>query len=237
MARAGEDQLHVLIIDDDPSIRGLLTEIVTREEHVAVPAVSAEQGLEQLPFWTFQVAFIDQRLPGMDGFVLGEYLHHNNPDMTIALITGEQDRQLERRIRALSMTYIPKPFEVEQILRVLRHAITSAKDREIRRQKKADPDFNPPIAKYAADVQGAFDMPGMPSRVEGRLLETIKRGLSDLRTVGRYTEKARVITLSGLLAANVLGIKLPKNRAGNTLHEEYDEIMRMHGRRPEFEES
>src|SRR5215212_2090158 len=85
--RTMSDPLHVLIIDDDEQLLGLLTQIVTRMGHVAVPADSAEAGLELLPFWTFQIALIDHHLPGMEGIVLGEYLRNNNPDMAVALVT------------------------------------------------------------------------------------------------------------------------------------------------------
>src|SRR5215510_14461459 len=95
MAAEG-DQVNILVIDDVSALRGLLVDIITRRGHQAVPAASAEEGLELLPFWTFQVAFIDQKLPGMEGLVLGEYLRRNNPDMTIALVTGEQDTRLPR---------------------------------------------------------------------------------------------------------------------------------------------
>ena len=109
------EQLNILVIDDDESLRGLLVDIIARGGHQAVPVTSAEEGLELLPFWTFQVAFIDQRLPGMEGLVLGQYLRRNNPDMTIALVTGENDLRLERQTRALSIAFIPKPFNVQDI--------------------------------------------------------------------------------------------------------------------------
>ena len=52
--------------------------------------------------------------------------------------------------------------------------------------------------------------------------------------MGRYTERDRVLALSGLLAARVLGVDLPRLPSGRTPYEEYDEIMRQHGRRTEF---
>lgn len=235
MAESGAEQLNVLIIDDDESIRRLLVEIVTRQEHQAVPVRTAEEGLELLPFWTFQVAFIDHGLPGMDGLVLGEYLRRNNPDMTIALVTGSGDQRLERRSRDLAITYIAKPFEVRDILQVMEDYVASAHERASRRLLGQDADFAPPIAVYAEELAAAFAVPAVPARVEARIVDTVKRCLSDLRSVGRYTERDRVVALSGLLAARVLGVKLPKTSAGRTLYEEYDELMRQHGRRTEFE--
>jgi len=229
------EQLNILVIDDDESLRGLLVDIISRGGHQAVPVASAEEGLELLPFWTFQVAFIDQRLPGMEGLVLGQYLRRNNPDMTIALVTGENDLKLERQTRALSIAFIPKPFNVADIQRVIDDYLALAREREQRRVSHEDQDFDPPLADWAEELGASFAIPNIPARVEARIVETVKRCLNDLKSVGRYTERDRVIALSGLLSAKVLGISLPRLSSGRTPFEEYDAIMRQHGRRTAFD--
>lgn len=228
-------ELHILVIDDDEHIRRLLTDILTREGHQTVSAASAEEGLELLPYWTFQVAFLDQRLPGMDGLVLGQYLRRNNPDMMIALVSGEDPRSLLKRSRELAITVIEKPFEVPAVLRVLDDYRELAKERKEQRLRHEDADYEPPIARFADDVTLCYGIPKVPARIEARVVETLKRCLNNLRSVSRYSERDRVIALSGLLSARVLGLELPKTGNGKSLFEEYDDLMRMHGRRPEFD--
>ncbi|MBK8999875.1 MAG: response regulator [Myxococcales bacterium] len=230
------EQLNVLVIDDDEDVRRLLADVVTGRGHQALPAASAEEGMALLPIWTFQVAFLDQGLPGMEGLVLGEFLRKNNPDMTIALVTGEDEPRVERLARHLAITFIAKPFDVKQIQAVLDEAVADAHVRSVRRHRQEDADFSPPIARFAGEIEQSFEMPHLPERIAERLTTTIKRKLSDLRSVGRYTERDRVLALSGLLAARVLGVDLPKTHAGHTLYEEYDQIMRQQGRRTEFED-
>lgn len=230
------DQLNVLVIDDDADVRQLLVDIITRREHQVVAVESAEEGLELLPYWTFQIAFIDQNLPGMEGLLLGEYLRSNNPDMMIALVTGQPDRQLKRKTRDLSIRFIPKPFKVQKIYEVLDDYQAEASERERRRKTAIDDDFAPPIARFVNDLAPVFDIPGVPSRIEDILCQSIKRSLNDLRSVSRYNERVRVTALAGLLTAKVLGVTLPKNDDGETPFEEYDRLMRSHGRRTEFDE-
>ncbi len=229
-----QEQLNVLVIDDDPAMVKLLSEIVHRVEHQVVTATSAEEGLELLPFWTFQVAFIDHKLPGMDGLVLGEYLKRNNPDMTIALVTGDDDRKLQRKSRDLEIVHIAKPFVVTDIMRVLEDYVEAAKERLEQRLRGRDAHYAPRLAEYAEDIAAAFAMPNVPGRIEDRLSETVKRCLNNLRSAGRYTERDRVMALCGLIAARVLAVDLPKASSQRTLYEEYDELMRDQGRRPEF---
>ncbi len=230
------DQLHALVVDDDPAMRELLVTIIHREGHLAVPAESAEAALELLPVWTFQVAFLDHNLPGMEGLLLGEYLRKSNPDLLIALVTGTDDARVERRTRELSVTFIAKPFDNAEIHRVLETYVERARDRAALREAAQGDDFEPPIARFAEDLPDSFGIPTVPGRITDRLVSTLKRSLTNLRSVSRYNERDRVVALSGLLTARVLGVDLPRTSGGLTLFEEYDRLMQSHGRRTEFVE-
>src|SRR5690606_5986793 len=193
-----------------------------------------EKALEVLPRWTFQVAFLDQNLPGMEGLLLGEYLRRSNPDMILALVSGQDDPRVARRTRELSVAFIAKPFDNARIKAVLDDYVAAAKERAAQRAHRAEPDFGPPIGEYASDLDACFGIPKVPSRVGDRVIGTVQRSLNNLRSVSRYSERDRVIALSGLLTARVLGLDLPRASNGLTLYEEYDRLMQQHGRRTEF---
>ena len=229
------EQLNVLIIEDEPDMRRLLVDLVSRADHIPVPAESAEEGLALLPGWTFQLAFLDHNLPGMEGLLLGEYLRNNNPDMTIALVTGADEPKLERRTRDLKITFVPKPFELDRIDQIIRDCVARLRAKDEERKHRADDDFHPPIARYAEELAAIYAIPNVPSRIERRLEQTIKRALMDLRSRARYSERQRVVALTGLLTARVLAVDLPRTSDGHTLYEEYDRCMRARGRRSEFE--
>jgi CheY-like chemotaxis protein len=235
MAGALSEQINVLVIDDDEAMRNLLVDIIAKREHQVIAAASAEEALELLPVWTFHIAFIDHNLPGMEGLLLGEYLRRNNPDMTIAMVTGSDDPKVEKRSRALELAFIPKPFAVADILRVVDDYVEAAKEREERRRRGNDPDFEPPIARFVEDIAESYGIPKVPGRIQERLVETLKRSLHNIASAARYTERDRVLALSGLLTARVLNVDLPRSPAGRTLFEEYDELMKARGRRTEFE--
>jgi DNA-binding response OmpR family regulator len=231
------DLLHVLVIDDDEAMRNLITQILLPTGHQVVSAESAEAGLELLPYYTFQVALLDQRLPGMEGLVLGEFLRRNNPNMKIALVTGEDDEKLVRFGEEHAITVIPKPFEVKQILDLITSYQQEARHRlEAEHTKDEVPDYDPPIGRHLGVLAEAFELPSVPKRIEERLIHAVKTSLNELRSASRYSERDRVIALSGLITLSVLGIKPPKTGAGRTLFEEYDALMKEHRRRTEFDE-
>src|SRR3954464_9220211 len=103
---ASKEPLNILVIDDDADLRQMFERLFNGEQHQVVLAASAEEGLQLLTHWTFHIAFVDQRLPGMDGLVLGEYLRRNNPDMSIVMMTGSGDPRIERRSRDLALKFL-----------------------------------------------------------------------------------------------------------------------------------
>ena len=110
---------------------------------------------------------------------------------------------------------------------------SGAAGRRERRLSREDACWAPPLSRYAAELTAGFCMPNVPERIEARLVERVKGCLAELRGPS-YDERDRVLALSGLLAASVLGLRLPKASSGRTLYEEYDALMLRHGRRTEF---
>lgn len=230
------DQLHILVIDDDPGMRDLFCRLLLREGHQVFAAESAEEGLALLPYDTFQVAFLDHHLPGMEGLVFGEYLAKNNPHMKIALVTGSDDASVWKGAQKFDIEVIAKPFQNSELLALIDSYTAEA---EARRQAahdelQADVHLEHPIAEHFEALPKIFDLPSVPNRIEERLVREAKRSLSHLRSVARYNERDRAVAFSALLTLQVLGAKIPKGSSGLTLAEEFDEVMRAHGRKPAF---
>jgi CheY-like chemotaxis protein len=225
--------LHVLVIDDDAELRDLISSFVVELGHQAIPVGSAEAGLEQLPYQTFDVALLDQRLPGMEGLVLGEYLHRNNPQMEVVLMTGDTDPRIARIARASGLRLLQKPFELEAIETILGRAIA----RERLRQQAETPAVSDPAAGGPIDLAAhysvlseAFAAPAVPHRVEELLARRVREALEAIRYGGGFDERARAIAYAGILAAQVLGVKLPSPRHHASMADWYDALMEATGR-------
>jgi hypothetical protein len=97
-----------------------------------------------------------------------------------------------------------------------------------------DDALGPAFAPFHDTLPESFDIPGVSGRVSRRLTQRIKRALECMRSRRSWDERERVVALSGLLAARVLDVRLPRSRSGRTLYEEYDLLMRRRGLREEF---
>jgi CheY-like chemotaxis protein len=233
-AREAGEELHILVIDDDEDMRTLFFRLLLPEGHQVFAAGSAEEGLALLPYDTFQVAFLDHHLPGMEGLVFGEYLRKNNPHMKIALVTGAPDASLTRGAEDLDIVLIPKPFRAAQLYALIDEYRRAADQRLQADLQAEDPAYELPLAEHFEALPQIFDVPNLPARVEERLVKEAKRSLAHLRSVSRYNERDRVVAYAALLSLQVLGVKVPRGSTGAPLTEEYDEVMRSRGRKPAF---
>lgn len=229
-------QVCVLVIDDDDAMRQMLSQILMEDGHFVVTASSAEDALSYLPSYTFQVAFIDHNLPGMEGLVLGEFLRTHNPRMGIALVTGTDDARLARLCFDHRIQFIQKPFQVEDITgQVSMYLERMAQDRQEALNQGSDA-HHPRVCDYLDDITDFYEMPGVPSRLERQLVFKLNQAMTGIRSTSRYNERDRVMALAGLLAARVLGLRLSTGPGGISLEEEYDALVRQMGRAGLFSE-
>ncbi len=228
-----ETQGHaILVIDDDPDLRALLIDLLHGEEMTVVAVASAEEGLAQLPYLSFDVAFVDHHLPRMDGLTLCGYLRRANPLVEVVLITGEDSPHLRNAAAEEGVRFLEKPLDLDRVLKIIDQ---HRKDLLAREEIAEDPYWAPRFEPWPEDLPSGTSLPAAPARMHDALLREIKGALSRLRSGTRYTERDRVLALSGLLSARLLGLSLPLLADGRSMTEEYDRIMLRLGKRPEFE--
>jgi len=84
MARSG----HILLVDDDPSLRRLLTLRLEGAGHVVAAAESGRQALSLLGQFPAECVITDLRMDGMNGMALLERLAAEHPTLPVILITA-----------------------------------------------------------------------------------------------------------------------------------------------------
>ena len=115
--------LTILVIDDEPEVRQVLVDLLTRLGHTIVAEPEGPAGLARLRERSFDLVITDLGMPGLSGWdVAGLVKRHSR--IPVALITGWSDQLDLDEARARHVDYIiPKPFRLEQILKVLAQAV------------------------------------------------------------------------------------------------------------------
>jgi len=107
---------HILIVDDDERIRGLLQKFLIRNGFLASVARDAAQARRLLQGLDFDLIVLDVMMPGEDGITLTQDLR-KTMDCPILLLTAKGEAQ--NRIAGFEAgadDYLPKPFEPKELL-------------------------------------------------------------------------------------------------------------------------
>jgi adenylate cyclase len=104
----------VLVVDDDPLNRAILTRALERDGHVARIAATGEEALESLRADPADVVLLDVVMPGMDGVAVLEELKGDATlrDVPVIMISALDDYgHVVRCIEMGAEDYLPKPFD------------------------------------------------------------------------------------------------------------------------------
>jgi len=124
----------VWVIDDDQSIRWVLEKAFQKAGMLVKSFDAATTVLDALRRGQPDVILCDIRMPGKTGLQLLEAIGHDAPELPVIIMTAHSD--LESAVAAYrggAFEYLPKPFDVDDAVRLARRAI------EHRRRDKSAP--------------------------------------------------------------------------------------------------
>ncbi|KRB79535.1 HD domain-containing phosphohydrolase [Noviherbaspirillum sp. Root189] len=123
--RGGARPVTILCVDDEPNILSSLRRLFRPQGYEVLTEVSGHAGLKVLESQPVDVIISDMRMPEMDGAQFLERVRARWPDTLRLLLTGYADIQLI--IGAINRgeiyRYITKPWDDNDILLVVRHAL------------------------------------------------------------------------------------------------------------------
>ena len=118
-------QYTVLIVDDEPDIRDMLTQALSREPYEVLCADSAEEALDIIAQEPVDVVLSDEKMPGMSGTEFLAIVREKYPDTIRIILTGHAS--LESAIRAINegevYRFFVKPCNMVDLSTTIRHAI------------------------------------------------------------------------------------------------------------------
>jgi len=114
----------ILIVDDEPVIRDVLSQLLTSEGYEVEAAASGEEGLQKFGLRTPDLILLDLLMPGQDGIEVLKAVKKIQPQALVIIITAYAS--VESAIEAMKMgayDYVQKPFKHEELLLTVRRAL------------------------------------------------------------------------------------------------------------------
>jgi DNA-binding response OmpR family regulator len=126
---------HILVIDDEASLRQSLARILQKAGFEVTTAENADQGLTFIETTGFDLIFMDLRMPGMAGLDALKLIHNKYPSLPVVLFTAQPDlNSAVEALRSGATDYLLKPLKPEAIIERATNIITSQK-KEKRKQE------------------------------------------------------------------------------------------------------
>ena len=113
----------ILIIDDDQNLLESYT-VLLEDEFQVYTAETGEAGLDLVRHTDVHIALLDVRLPGIDGIEVLRRLKALDENVDVIMITAVRNvRVAVEAIKLGAYDYIVKPFEIDEILSLLRRTL------------------------------------------------------------------------------------------------------------------
>lgn len=190
--------MKVLVVDDEESMRHMLSVILKREGYDPMALADAEKALEVLAEDDFDFVLCDIRMPGLDGLGFLKALKKRDIDRTVIMMSayGTIDTAVEC-MKLGAYDYISKPFKSDEIILTLK----KAEERENLKKENR---------RLKTEAAGEYDIKNIISNDPGmgQVLEMVKK-VADYSTTVLVTGEsgtgkelvARAIHYSGARAA------------------------------------
>lgn len=114
---------HVLIVDDEASVRQVLKRWIERLGYATAEADSGEAGLEAMTANPAAVVFCDIQMPGQGGLWLAGALRAQFPLTAIILATGVTTVPATTSLRPGILAYLTKPLDERDVRQALERAM------------------------------------------------------------------------------------------------------------------
>lgn len=117
----------VLIVDDEPDICWALTHILESMGIVPVTTTSGREALRLARSQHFAVAFVDAKLPDLDGLNLARRIREGDAAVRIVLVSGyfyRDDAEVRQAIATGLITdFVSKPILHEEVQAIAREVL------------------------------------------------------------------------------------------------------------------
>jgi two-component system, NtrC family, response regulator AtoC len=124
------ERKQVLIVDDEPNLRKILSAQLSRDGYDVMTAEDGERGLAMLKEHHIDLVITDLKMPKIDGMTLLKKALEEEPELPIVLITahGTIDTAVEA-LKSGAFDFVTKPFDKDEVRQIVSKALRT---RELR---------------------------------------------------------------------------------------------------------
>jgi two-component system sensor histidine kinase RpfC len=155
----GARRLRVLIADDNPTNREVLSRILERGGHAVVPAVDGDQALDAVEQGQFDIVLLDRNMPGLSGLETLQAIRlmtRGRERIPVVMLSADVTPEAKTEcLQAGADSFLPKPIEALRLLEELRSLTTARKAKDALRPAPSAALMDAPAEIHAAEIVSA----------------------------------------------------------------------------------
>jgi two-component system, OmpR family, copper resistance phosphate regulon response regulator CusR len=109
--------LHILLVEDDPTLNLFFVRALRRAGHTIETHTRGDDGLRAALACEYDVAVLDWRMPGLNGFDVIAGIRAAKPDQRVLLLSGAGDIGRKEAIAAGADAFLGKPCGLDELIR------------------------------------------------------------------------------------------------------------------------
>jgi len=134
------DNVKIMVIDDEPSVLESFKMILKIKDYDVATFPDGASALAQLEKGKYDVAFIDYKLPGMDGLEVLKKIKESDPDVEVIIVTAYATESSHANAITLgALEYLRKPFLMEEIYELVERGLRKKRTKATRRESETGP--------------------------------------------------------------------------------------------------
>lgn len=114
----------ILVVDDQPGIRRLLTEVLAENGYVAESAANGYEGLQKAKELNPALVLMDMKMPGMDGIETLRELRRSGLTTKVVMMTAYGELDMISEAKELgAIAYVTKPFDIVSLCQLIQQNV------------------------------------------------------------------------------------------------------------------
>jgi DNA-binding NtrC family response regulator len=110
------NQKHILLIDDDLSVRILFSRLLEKEGYLVTAVKDGYEGIKAIERQKFDLALVDVVMPGMDGIEVLENIKKRRSHLPVVIYTAHGSAEtFAEAMKKGAVDCLTKPFSVQEL--------------------------------------------------------------------------------------------------------------------------